>query len=92
MTDVWDSHSVLQGAVKRAQKRKNALRQELVAIRRERGDVQREMEGVRQVHEAGEKEMGDLKVQQDFIGDIQDLKERINDEGGQTQVFSSPLV
>ena len=78
MTDAWDSHSVLQAAVKRAQKRKNLLRQELVAIRRERGELQREMEVVRQAHESGEKEMRELKEQQDFIGDMQDLKARVS--------------
>jgi hypothetical protein len=88
MTDAWDSHSVLIGAVRRAQKRKIGLRQELLAIRRERGDIQREMEAIRQVHEIGEKEMADFKVQQDFIGDMQELKARINDvDEGQPQVF-----
>ncbi len=89
MTDAWDSHSVLQAAVKRAQKQKNLLRQELVAIRRERGELQREMEVVRQAHELGEKEMKELKGQQDFIGDMQDLKARVNDDEGQVMVLSS---
>src|SRR5204862_3881531 len=89
MTDAWDSHSVLSAAVKRAQKRKNVLRQELVAIRRERGEVRREMEEVRQVHEVGEKEMRELKGQQDFIGDMQDLKARVNgDDDGPLTVCS----
>lgn len=89
MTDAWDSHSVLQAAVKRAQKRKNLLRQELVAIRRERGDLQREMEIVRQAHESGEKEMRELKEQQDFIGDMQDLKAKVSYDDGQMKVFAS---
>ena len=88
MTDAWDSHSVLQAAVKRAQKRKNLLRQELVAIRRERGELQREMEVIRQAHESGEKEMRELKEQQDFIGDMQDLMARVSDDDGQVKVFA----
>jgi IS1 family transposase len=76
MTDAWDSHSVLVAAVKRAQKRKNTLRRELLAIRKERADIQREMEAVRQSHELGEQEMRDLKIQQDFIADMEDLKAR----------------
>jgi hypothetical protein len=79
MTDAWDSHAVLLAATKRAQKRKGLLRQELLAIRRERGDIQREMEAIRQGHEQGEMEMRDLKLQQDFIGEMEEFKEKIAD-------------
>jgi len=77
MTDAWDSHAVLVNAVRRAKKRKDGLRAELLAIRRERAGIAREMEAVRQAHETGEKEMADLKVQQDFIADMEDLKARL---------------
>jgi hypothetical protein len=82
---------VLSAAVKRAQKRKNILRRELLAIRKERADIQREMESVRQAHELGEQEMRDLKLQQDFIGDMEDLKARApnaEEEEDQIKVFS----
>jgi len=95
MTDAWDSHAVLLAATKRAQKRKGLLRQELLAIRRERGDVQREMEGVRQGHEKGELEMRDLRLQQDFIGEMEEFKERTgsNEEDDNVKVlFSDRLV
>jgi len=95
MTDAWDSHAVLAGTLKKAQRRKMALRQELLAIRRERGDIQREMEVVRQDHERGEQQMTDLKRQQDFIGDMQDLKARLNssvDEESSVQVFPPPYL
>jgi IS1 family transposase len=90
MTDAWDNHAVLLAAVRRAQKRKNTLRQELLAIRRERAEIQREMEAVRQAHEIGEKEMADIKRQQDFIGDMEDLRARIGvgDEEDQVKVWS----
>jgi hypothetical protein len=89
MTDAWDSHAVLMGAVKRAVKRKNLLRAELVAIRRERGDIQREMEGVRRGHEDGETEMREIKGQQDFIQDVEDIKARVEfvDEDDQIKVY-----
>lgn len=93
MTDAWDSHAVLSGACKKAQRRKAVLRQELLAVRRERGEVQREMEVVRQGHERGGEEMGDLMRQQDFIGDMLDLKGRLNgsafdeDDEGAVQVI-----
>jgi len=94
MTDAWDSHAVLAGALKKAQRRKTALRQELLAIRRERGNIQREMEVVRQDHELGEQQMTDLKRQQDFIGDMQDLKARLNgsydEDATVVQVFLPP--
>lgn len=86
MTDAWDSHAVLLAATKRAQKRKNVLRQELLAIRRERGDLQREMEGVRRGHELGEREMRDLKLQQDFIGEMEEFKEKIEDKDEEDNV------
>lgn len=88
MTDAWDNYAVLLAAVRRAQKRKNALRQELLAIRRERGEIQREMEAVRQAHETGEKEMVDIKRQQDFISDMEDLRVRTSagDDGDQINV------
>jgi hypothetical protein len=93
MTDAWDSHSVLSAAVKRAQKRKNILRRELLAIRRERADIQREMEAVRQAHELGEQEMRDLKLQQDFIGDMEDLKARApNAEEEEDQIKVFPIT
>ena len=79
MTDAWDSHAVLVNAVRRAKKRKDVLRGELLAIRRERAGIAREMEAVRQGHEVGVKEMADLKVQQDFIADMEDLKARLPD-------------
>jgi hypothetical protein len=66
-------------AVRRAKKRKDVLRGELLAIRRERAGIAREMEAVRQGHEVGVKEMADLKVQQDFIADMEDLKARLPD-------------
>jgi hypothetical protein len=94
MTDAWDSHAVLSGALKKAQRRKAVLRQELLAVRRERGEVQREMEVVRQSHESGGQEMGDLIMQQDFIGDMLDLKGRLNgsafdeDDEGAVQVLA----
>ena len=95
MTDAWDSHAVLAGALKKAQRRKTALRQELLALRRERGDIQREMEVVRQDHERGEEQMTDLKRQQDFIGDMQDLKARLNgsfEEESIIRVFLPPQL
>jgi len=90
MTDAWDSHSVLLGAIRKAQKRKNTLRQELLAIRRERAEIQREMEAVRQSHERGEQEMINLKTQHDFIADMEDLKARVpagDDEEQQVKVL-----
>jgi hypothetical protein len=86
MTDAWDSHAVLLAATKRAQRRKGLLRQELLTIRRERGDVQREMEGVRQGHEKGELEMKDLRLQHDFIGEMEEFKERIGSNGEEDNV------
>jgi len=79
MTDVWDKYVVLVGAVRRAQKRKGALRQELLAVRREREGIRREMEGIRQAHESGEEEMREFKKQQDFISDMEELKARVPD-------------
>jgi len=90
MTDAWDSHSVLLGAIRKAQKRKNTLRQELIAVRRERAEIQREMEAVRQSHERGEQEMINLKTQHDFIADMEDLKARVpagDDEEEQVKVL-----
>lgn len=83
MTDAWDNHAVLQAAVRRAQKRKNLLRRELLAIRSERAEIRREMEAVRQSHELGERELEDFKKQSDFIADMEDLNARVNgaDEG-----------
>jgi hypothetical protein len=86
MTDAWDSHAVLSGAVKRAHRKKNLLRQELLAIRKERGNIAREMELVRQEHEKGEKEARDLKAQQDFIADMEDLKAKITSDLGPDRV------
>jgi hypothetical protein len=78
MTDAWDSHAVLTGAVRKAQKRKNTLRQELLAIRKERALTQREMEEIRQAHELGEQELKDLNSQKDFIADVEDIKGRLD--------------
>jgi hypothetical protein len=86
MTDAWDSNAILNGAVKRAQRKKNLLRQELLAIRKERGNIAREMELIRQEHEKGEKEISDLKLQQDFIADMDDLKAKITDDLGDDRV------
>lgn len=96
MTDAWDNHAVLLSAVRRAQKKKNMLRQELVAIRRERGDLAREMEGVRRGHEIGEMEMRNVKLQQDFIQDMEDIKGRVEkveeDQGKVISTFRRLLI
>jgi len=77
MTDAWDAHVVLVGALKRAQKRKAVLRQELLAVRRERDEIRRDMERVRQMHEKGEEEIRIFKSQQDFISEMEDLKAKV---------------
>jgi predicted nucleic acid-binding Zn-ribbon protein len=94
MTDAWDSNAVLSAAVKRAQKRKVQLRQELLAVRREREGVRREMEGVRQAHERGEGEIREIKKQQDFISEMEELKSKVSTMEGEDQVkvFSAFVV
>lgn len=89
MTDVWDANAVLLGAVKRAQRRKGQLRGELIAVRREREGIRAEMEGVRRGHEMGAREMREVKRQQDFISEMEDIKAKVSgvDEEDRVKVF-----
>jgi hypothetical protein len=79
MTDVWDAHASLAGGLKRAGKKRQGLRGELVAVRREREEIAREMEMVRRGHEVKEKEFSEHLLQQEFIAEMEELRERVED-------------